>query len=317
MSYLICFECNLYYEVESLEDAADLELTHCECGRELVYFENLEDSYRHTDISDGPVTEVDYAYEEEALEPVRESMANDSTYTEKKASQYKSKHEKGNFFIYAGIAIFIIGLGTGLFFNYLLFALVFIGGSLAIYGNSIIEESRQKGYSWEKGLEGENLVSNYLNTLPKDFFVFNDVNLPGKGGNIDHIVVGPTGIYVIETKNYSGRYRIKGNQWLYYKHGQYIEIKNNPGIQVRRNTLNLIDFLNQRGISTKKTWITSLVAFNCPDFRVLQTPQTYKVLLPKTVPDYILNGKKEQNIDLLRKVALELEPFCVELTFAR
>lgn len=91
-------------------------------------------------------------------------------------------------------------------------------------------------------MEGENLVSNYLNTLPKDYFVFNDVNLPGKGGNIDHVVIGPTGIYVIETKNYSGRYRIKGNQWLYYKNGQYMEIKKNPGTQVRRNTLNLIDF---------------------------------------------------------------------------
>ena len=39
--------------------------------------------------------------------------------------------------------------------------------------------------------------------------VYNDVNLPGKRGNIDHVVIGPTGIYVIETKNYSGRYRIK------------------------------------------------------------------------------------------------------------
>jgi len=317
MSYLVCFECNQYYEVESLEDAADMELTHCECGRELVYFENLEDSYTQTDIVNEPVTDVDYRFEEESLEPVREAMANGSTYTEKKASQYKTALEKGNIFIYAGIGIFIIGLVTGLLFNYLLFALVFIGGFLAVYGNSIIEEGKQKGYSWQKGLEGENLVSNYLNTLPKDYFVFNDVNLPGKGGNIDHVVIGPTGIYVIETKNYSGRYRIKGNQWFYYKNGQYMEIKKNPGTQVRRNTLNLIDFLNQRNISTKKTWITSLVAFNCSNFKVLQTPQKYKVLLPKTVPDYILNGKKEKDMNLLGRAAMELEPCCVELTFAR
>lgn len=67
--------------------------------------------------------------------------------------------------------------------------------------------------------------------------------------------------------------------------------------------LNLIDFLNQRDIFTKKTWITSLVAFNCPDFKVLQTPQKYKVLLPKTVPDYILNGKKEKDMNLLGRAA--------------
>lgn len=98
MSYLVCFECNQYYEVESLEDAADMELSHCECGRELVYFENLEDSYTQTDVIDEPVTEADYRYEEEALEPVRESMANGSTFTEKKASQYKTAREKGNIF---------------------------------------------------------------------------------------------------------------------------------------------------------------------------------------------------------------------------
>ena len=68
MSYLVCYECNQYYEVESFEHAADMELTHCECGRELVYFENLEDSYTETDIVDEPVTDVDYRYEEEALD---------------------------------------------------------------------------------------------------------------------------------------------------------------------------------------------------------------------------------------------------------
>lgn len=146
--------------------------------------------------------------------------------------------------------------------------------------------------------------------------MYNDANLLGKRGNIDHVVIGPTGIYVIETKNYSGRYRIKGNQWLYYKQGQYRDLKNNPGTQVRRNTVYLKDFLNKRGISPKKTWITSLVAFICPDFKVLQTPQTYKVLLPQTVPDYILKGKKEPDMKLLKRAAMELEPCCVELTVA-
>nr|WP_243687106.1 hypothetical protein [Methanobacterium formicicum] len=100
MSYLVCFECNQYYEVESLEDAADMELTHCECGRELVYFENLEDSYTQTDIVDEPVTDVDYRYEEEALEPVRESMANGSTYTEKKKLHNIKPHENKAIFLF-------------------------------------------------------------------------------------------------------------------------------------------------------------------------------------------------------------------------
>jgi len=310
MSYLVCYKCDVYYEVENFDEA--LKFTHCDCGEKLVFFENLEDSYTE------PVNQqFDNEYSEiPKNETNRETLANGKKYAEKKASQYKIESGKGNSHIFAGTCILILGLITGLFISYFLFILVFIGGFLAVYGNSMNETGKSKGYSWQKGLEGENLVSDYLNTLPKNYFVYNDVKLPGKGGNIDHIVIGPTGIYVIETKNYSGKYRIKGNEWTYYKNGYPKVIKNNPGTQVRRNTMDLINFLSEKGISTTGTWITSLVAFICPDFRVLETPRYYKVLIPETVPKYIMNGKKETNMDLLGKAALELEPCCVELSVA-
>ena len=42
-----------------------------------------------------------------------------------------------------------------------------------------------------KGSKGEKLVAKYLKKLSKEYYVFNDVTLPVKRGNIDHIVVGP------------------------------------------------------------------------------------------------------------------------------
>ncbi|HMK54011.1 MAG TPA: nuclease-related domain-containing protein, partial [Methanobacteriaceae archaeon] len=149
-----------------------------------------------------------------------------------------------------------------------------------------------------------------------DYFVYHDVTLASKRGNIDHVVIGPTGIFVIETKNYSGKYRIKGDKWFYYKRGNFHEARYNPGSQVTRNTQNIKLFLQKRGINTSKVTFTSLVAFICSDFRVIETPRDYKVLLPQTVPEYILNGKINQNINSLKEAALELEPYCVELTFS-
>lgn len=305
MSYLVCFECNQYYEVESLDDAADMELTHCECGRELVYFENLEDAYPETSdyINEEQTTEVDEAYEPTTEEYVDNSL----TFTEEKVIQYRSESEKGTQLIYTGMGVLVLGLITGLFFNYIFFILVFLGGFLAVYGNSMNENAEVEGYKWEKGLEGEYIVENHLNSLPSDYRVFNDVKLHGKGRNIDHITIGPTGIFVIETKNYSGKYRIKDEDWFYIKNGRYIKLKKDPGLQARRNTMDLINFLNQRGHSTKKIWITSLVAFICPDFRVQETPKTYKVLLPKTVPKYILNQTKVTDLELMDKAVFELE----------
>lgn len=57
------------------------------------------------------------------------------------------------------------------------------------------------------GKMGENRVARKLNWLSDEYITLNDVLLPTCYGTtqIDHIVVSPYGIFVIETKNYKGR----------------------------------------------------------------------------------------------------------------
>ena len=59
-----------------------------------------------------------------------------------------------------------------------------------------------------RGARGESKVSRRLDLfLPgKSYVLFNDVTLPTtkSSAQIDHIVVSPFGVFVIETKNYSG-----------------------------------------------------------------------------------------------------------------
>ena len=56
------------------------------------------------------------------------------------------------------------------------------------------------------GRRGEKRVAGKLNWLPKEYITLNDILLPTKYGTtqIDHIVVSPYGVFVIETKNYKG-----------------------------------------------------------------------------------------------------------------
>lgn len=61
---------------------------------------------------------------------------------------------------------------------------------------------------WLQGADGESLAGAELENLPSGYVVFHDFHPVGKDGervawNIDHIVIGPTGVFVIETKNYS------------------------------------------------------------------------------------------------------------------
>ena len=62
------------------------------------------------------------------------------------------------------------------------------------------------------GKVGENEVSSILRSLPQEYLVINNVTVPDQGTlsnqkrttQIDHLVVSPYGIFVIETKNYHG-----------------------------------------------------------------------------------------------------------------
>jgi Nuclease-related domain len=53
-----------------------------------------------------------------------------------------------------------------------------------------------------KGVAGETVVAIILGDLPDDYWVFNDIDTPS--GNLDHVVIGPTGVFIIETKNWRG-----------------------------------------------------------------------------------------------------------------
>jgi hypothetical protein len=59
-----------------------------------------------------------------------------------------------------------------------------------------------------QGAHGESIVGRKLNELPDDFVIFHDLALLSEDGpepwNIDHVVVGPTGVFVVETKSFSG-----------------------------------------------------------------------------------------------------------------
>jgi len=61
---------------------------------------------------------------------------------------------------------------------------------------------------WGRGAAGEELVGEVLDGLrERGWFALHDVQLGH--GNIDHVLVGPAGIFTIETKSHRGRLRAK------------------------------------------------------------------------------------------------------------
>lgn len=67
--------------------------------------------------------------------------------------------------------------------------------------------------SWRIGAEGEQKTASYLAGLEAaGFIVRHDRRVPGYGGNVDHIAIGPTGVWVIETKSYRGGVEVYGDR---------------------------------------------------------------------------------------------------------
>lgn len=66
-------------------------------------------------------------------------------------------------------------------------------------------DARNRIKAWKKGAEVEESTEKFLRKLPADFVVMHDLAIPGSKANIDHLVVGPTGVFVVDSKNYRGK----------------------------------------------------------------------------------------------------------------
>lgn len=66
---------------------------------------------------------------------------------------------------------------------------------------------------FERGAEGEEATAVALAALPaEEWTVFHDLRWPGrKFANVDHVIVGPPGVYVIDSKNWTGSISVREN----------------------------------------------------------------------------------------------------------
>src|SRR5207248_3110243 len=60
--------------------------------------------------------------------------------------------------------------------------------------------------AWRVGARGEELVARELAKLSSPpWYVFHDIPLGTRGANIDHLVIGPGGVFSVNTKNLTGK----------------------------------------------------------------------------------------------------------------
>ena len=105
-------------------------------------------------------------------------------------------------------ALSVVGM-TSVFLAFLAWGLAVASsaaGLLGILVIGVIGQALVEPISWGRGAAGERRTAGYLDPLrQRGFVVLNNRRPPGVKADIDHLVTGPTGLFVIETKNWSRR----------------------------------------------------------------------------------------------------------------
>jgi hypothetical protein len=166
-------------------------------------------------------------------------------------------------------AIFASTIGLVLDFPIALYGLI---SGLIFFIVSLIYFS--KYVTWSLGAKGEEIVIEELNKLGKDFRILSDVRLPNMKGNIDHIVIGENGIFVIETKHHKGDIKYENGVWMQekisFKGKSYLRDFGNPVRQVNKNAVKLREFISEQKIFSEKfkPWINTIVVFTNPKVKL-------------------------------------------------
>ena len=74
--------------------------------------------------------------------------------------------------------------------------------------------------AWRRGAAGERRTARLLSPLERQgWAVLHDLAVPGSRANLDHLVIGPGGVFVVDSKQYRGRLQLdpSGRLW----HGRY------------------------------------------------------------------------------------------------
>ena len=135
----------------------------------------------------------------------------------------------------------------------------FLALCLVVYAVWCVIRVRQRVKSLKLGRAGERAVAQYLEWFrTKDFFVFHDV--PNGDANIDHVLIGPRGLYVVETKTLSkpirGECRIRVQNEGVTANGRRLD--RNPIVQAKAQARWLYNFLAESGF---KQFVQPVVVF--------------------------------------------------------
>lgn len=139
---------------------------------------------------------------------------------------------------------------------------------------------------WRQGIKAEKIVTDSLRNLDDSYYLINDIVLPKRRANIDHIILGSTGIFVIETKSYDGEIKCERDDW--WQDNGHIKSFSK---QAKRNSTTLRRFIRKH--INKDVWVEGVVVLTDPNIKLELKYPSVAVLRPHELCNFIRNSQSE------------------------
>lgn len=136
--------------------------------------------------------------------------------------------------------------------------------------------------SWSKGAFGEKVAAFWLSRLPPGWHVFHDVPVGERGANIDHVVIGPGGVFTVNTKNLSGKVVVSARSiWVDGHVKDYLPLARHEAERAAR----LLSSAAGHDIHVRP-----ILAFAVDELEIRQPPEDVTVLRVAGLPKWLRAG---------------------------
>lgn len=177
------------------------------------------------------------------------------------------------------------------------------------------------------------IIREHLLTLPEEYYVFYNVKIPSSPIGINHVVIGPSGIYALISQKYKSKNKLENEKlnlidsiesenkleeipYKYNRRFKYTtkQAKFSQDNKIKQKSLmlgeNLINFLNENNI--RHCFVEPLVGFINNEVVVINTPLTDEDLFMEELLHKIEFGPTKLNSETIDKCAVLLNKYSAD-----
>jgi hypothetical protein len=165
--------------------------------------------------------------------------------------------------------------------------------------------------NYQRGRRGElRVAAAFQRVLDDRWILFRNLTLGENGGDLDAVLVGPTGIYALEIKDYRGYNRNVGKRWQRRYFGVWRDLDRNPTRQALHNAQRLHDYLADHNVDI---WVNPRIVWAGKSKLWLKKPAVpvWQLTRAQFIAGDLMRGKSFSEEKRDRTIAL-LKARCVE-----